>query len=166
MGVMFEVTEGNGMADRPLIGFDSFRGLSAPHPDFDDAFWKEGMYAASRSEVEARLKVAERPRIILIEGYFADSLITEEAKKIGSIAYARIDCDIYEPALQCLRYLSDRLSHGSILVFDDWPHRASVGEGRAFFEWTPTVPHLRFKFLGFGPWGHFYVRVWHRDLFS
>jgi hypothetical protein len=161
MNALFDVTEACGMTDRPLIGFDSFRGLSTPHPELDDPFWKEGMYAISRSDAEERLQVAKRPRIKLIEGYFADSLVADEAAEILAIAYARIDCDIYEPALQCLRYLSNRLSHGSILVFDDWPHRATIGEGRAFFEWVPTVQHLRFEFLGFGPWGHFYIRVWH-----
>ena len=66
-------------------------------------------------------------------------------------------------ALTCLRYLAHRLSHGSVLVLDDWPHRIDIGEGRAFAEWIPSVPHLKFEFLFLGTWGHLYIRVWHRD---
>ena len=159
---LFEVTDGLGL-DRQVIGYDSFQGLSIPHPDHDDPFWKEGQYAASRDTVAGNVKLSERPRISLIEGFFSESLKSAEASKVGYIAFARIDCDIYEPALDCLRYLGPRLSHGSVLVFDDWSHRIDVGETKAFSEWVPTVPHLRFEFLFFGTWGHFYIRVWHRD---
>ena len=98
----------------------------------------------------------------MIKGFFAQSLRDPEAQAVGHIAYARIDCDIYEPALDCLRYLAPRLADGAVLVFDDWPHRIDIGEGRAFAEWLPTVPHLRVEFLFFGTYGHFYLRVWHR----
>lgn len=163
VGKLYDTTEAIGMTDRMIIGFDSFRGLSSPHPVFDDPFWKEGTYKATRELVDQRLRTVERPRIKLVEGYFADSLMTEAATQINQIAFARIDCDIYEPALQCLNYLGSRLTDGAILVFDDWPHQLSVGEGRAFYEWVPAVPHLRFEFLGYGAWGHLYLRVWYRD---
>jgi hypothetical protein len=159
---LFEVTERLRLLV-PVLGFDSFQGLSAPHLQFDGEFWKEGMYSASRQLVEKKVKASARPRIQLFEGFFAESLTSAAASEVGEIAYARIDCDIYEPAVECLQYLSNRLSHGSILVLDDWPHQVDIGEGRAFAEWVPTVPHLRFEFLFFGTWGHFYIRVWHRD---
>jgi hypothetical protein len=161
-GHLFEATERLEIP-RPILGFDSFMGLSAPHPEFDSSFWEEGTYSASRQTVETNLRVAERPRIHLIEGFFADSLVTDEATAYSKIAFARIDCDIYEPSCQCLRYLATRLSHGSVLVLDDWPHRIDIGEGRAFAEWVPSVPHLKFEFLFLGTWGHLYIRVWHRD---
>ncbi|WIM13752.1 MAG: hypothetical protein OJF58_004721 [Enhydrobacter sp.] len=160
---LFRMTESAGLTDRAIYGFDSFKGLSKPHDRFDVSFWKEGMYAASRAEVERNLNIAERPRIKLIEGYFKDSLVRKEAKAVGDVAFARIDCDIYEPAKECLEFLSKRLTHGSILVFDDWTHDYGVGEGRAFAEWIGTVPHLNFKFLFLGPWDHLHLRVLHRD---
>jgi hypothetical protein len=158
----YEVSKHLGL-DRPIIGYDSFQGLSAPHPVHDDPFWQAGQYAASLDAVSRNVKLAERDRIKLIPGFFSDSLRTPEAAAVGQIAYARIDCDIYEPALDCLRYLGPRLADGAILVLDDWPHRLEVGEARAFHDWAPTVPHLRFEFLFFGTWGHFYTRVWHHD---
>ena len=66
-------------------------------------------------------------------------------------------------AVSACDILANRLSHGSVLVLDDWPHRIDIGEGRAFAEWVPSVPHLKFEFLFLGTWGHLYIRVWHRD---
>ena len=160
---LHDMTERAGLGDREIYGFDSFKGLSAPHAEFDTSFWKEGMYAVSKAEVEAALDTARRTRIKLVEGFFSESLQGDEARRLGAVAYARIDCDIYEPALQCLEYLGGRLAHGAVLVFDDWPHDLRFGEARAFAEWLPGVPNLRFEFLGMGPWDHLYLRVWHRD---
>jgi hypothetical protein len=147
--------------DRKIWGFDSFAGLSKPHEKYDISFWKEGMYAASRAEVEEQVRAKERPRIRLVEGFFRESLKTPEAQSLEPVCFARIDCDIYEPALECLSFLSTRLSDGAILVLDDWSFDPDVGESRAFFEWVKTVPHLRFKYLSHGPWGHLYLRVRH-----
>jgi Macrocin-O-methyltransferase (TylF) len=159
---LYEMTERAGLGDRQIWGFDSFAGLSRPHPSADTSFWKEGMYAVPRSEVETNVLVAERPRIHLVEGFFSESLKSAAAARLGEVALARVDCDIYEPALDCLRYLGLRLANGSVLVFDDWAHHQDYGETRAFFEWVPSVPHLRFEFLCFGPWDHCYMRVWHK----
>jgi hypothetical protein len=159
---LYEISERAGLGAREIWGFDSFAGLSPPNPSIDGPFWKEGMYAASRDQVAANVSAVQRPRIRLVEGFFADSLTSAEAAELGEIAYARIDCDLYEPTVDCLTYLGPRLSNGSILVFDDWAHHPEFGETRAFFEWVPTVPHLGFEFLALGPWDHCYIRVRHK----
>ena len=69
---LFEVSEHLGL-DRPVLGFDSFRGLSEPDPERDDPFWKEGQYAASIEAVGGNVKARERARIRLIPVFFADS---------------------------------------------------------------------------------------------
>jgi hypothetical protein len=160
---LYEMTEQANLSDREIWGFDSFQGLSAPHPEFDTSFWKEGMYAASKAQVEVNVCAHKRSRLKLVEGFFNESLHAEQAMALGAVAFARIDCDIYEPAKDCLNFLSQRLSHGSILVFDDWSHDFARGEDRAFAEWFKTVPHLSFKFLFLGPWDHLYLRVLHKN---
>ena len=155
---LWQFTEEIGL-DREVYGFDSFAGLSKPHPEFDAPFWQEGQYACDLATVRANVKTAERPRIKLVEGFFADSLTRADVQSVESYCFARIDCDIYEPALQCLRYLGTRLSDGAVLVFDDWPHKLNDGEQKAFQEWLPDVPHLKFEFLFYGTIGHFYTRV-------
>lgn len=157
----WEMAEGLGLRRR-IYGFDSFQGLSDPHPEFDFGFWQTGQYTCSFEDVARNVKLASRPNIKLIPGFFSESLQSPEALLAGPFSFARIDCDIYEPALECLRYLSGRLSDGAILVFDDWPHERGFGEQRAFEEWLPTVPHLDFEFLFYAPVGHFYLRARHR----
>lgn len=158
---LYDVTQQIGLPRR-IYGFDSFEGLSDPHPEHDHAFWQKGQYACSLEQVSRNVQAAARPRIKLIKGFFEKSLRSPEALVADRFAYVRIDCDIYLPALDCLRYLGPRLSDGAILVFDDWPHLRGFGEQRAFEEWLPRVPHLEFEFLFYGAIGHFYMRVHHK----
>jgi tetratricopeptide (TPR) repeat protein len=158
---LWQATEQIGLKRR-IYGFDSFEGLSEPHPQHDLDFWKKGQYACSLEQVERNVFAAARPRIRLVRGFFEKSLRRPEAQLAEQFCYVRIDCDIYQPALDCLRYLSHRLADGAILVFDDWPHMRGFGEQRAFEEWLPSVPHLEFEFLFYGSIGHFYTRVRHR----
>ena len=148
---------------REIWGFDSFEGLSEPDPDADSGYWKKGAFAAELTEVQILIKASERPRIRLVPGWFSDSLGSKKTAELTQVAFARIDCDIYRPCLECLNFLSSRLSHGAVLVFDDWSHDLRIGEARAFAEWAETVPELRFEFLFYSGWDHFYIRVWHRD---
>lgn len=148
--------------ERELWGFDSFAGLSRPSEKYDDPFWKEGMFSAGFEEVRRNISADDHSNIHLVLGWFSESLKDQKAQELKEVAYARIDCDIYEPTVDCLQYLGPRLSHGSILAFDDWSHDISIGETRAFSEWIERVPHLDFEFLFMGVWDHFYMRVWHR----
>ncbi len=110
---------------------------------------------ASRQECASFRKAAAE----LVKGFFEKSLLSPEALLAEQFCYARIDCDIYQPALDCLHYLGPRLADGAIVVFDDWPHTRGFGEQRALEEWLPTVPELQFEFLFYGAIGHFYTRV-------
>jgi tetratricopeptide (TPR) repeat protein len=158
---LYRTTEELGL-NRRLYGFDSFEGLSDPHPEHDQAYWKKGQYACSLEQVSVNVQAALRPRLKLVKGFFEKSLHSAEALVAGKFSYVRIDCDIYLPALDCLRYLGPRLADGAIVVFDDWPHLRGYGEQRAFEEWLPTVPPLEFEFLFYGAIGHFYTRVHHK----
>ena len=157
---LYRTTEELGL-NRRLYGFDSFEGLSDPHPEHDQAYWKKGQYACSFEQVSANVQAALRPRLKLVKGFFEKSLHSAEALVAEKFSYVRIDCDIYLPALDCLRYLGPHLADGAIVVFDDWPHIRGYGEQRAFEEGLPTVPHLQFEFLFYGAIGHFYTRVHH-----
>lgn len=143
---------------RPAVGFDSFEGLPAPDPATDSGGWQAGQYAAQLAEVAAALRLDERPQLRLIKGWFSDTL-SEQDNDVAEVAFARIDCDLYGPAVECLAYLSHRLADGAVLMFDDWTHLAHVGETRAFMEWAPTVPHLRIEAIGFVAEKMFF-RVW------
>jgi hypothetical protein len=70
ISLLYTMAERAGLGNREIWGFGSFKGLSSPPPTYDNPFWKEGMYAASRVQGEEKLHLAERPRIKLIEGGF------------------------------------------------------------------------------------------------
>ena len=123
-------------------GFDSFEGLGAPS-ESDYGFWEKGKHAHSLEGVRAFLDADRARDLTLIKGWFSESLPEHDVEKI---AFARIDPDHYEPTLQVLNYLTERLVDGAYVTFDDWTHDKNIGETRAFFEWYPTVSdRLRFE---------------------
>ncbi len=149
--------------ERNIYGFDSFEGLPCPSSTHDLDCWHEGEYTASIESVQKRLGVDENKHVILVQGWFKESLQSPSALNIDSICYARIDCDLYQPAVECLDYLSPRLSDGAILVFDDWTFRLDKGETKAFSEFKDRAKHLDYEFLCYTSIGHLYIRVKHKS---
>lgn len=161
--VICEILEKRGW-DRRVWGFDSFEGLPKPDETLNPDCWTEGMYSAPFDEVLARLQVDKRAYLQLEKGWFNETLVREPATSITDIAYARIDGDLYESCVDCLKYLDGRLVDGAILVFDDWQFSMDIGEPRAFKEWLEAgaSSRYRFEYLQFNMWAHLYVRVWKR----
>jgi hypothetical protein len=143
--------------ERPIYGFDSFEGLPEPMKGRDLPFLKGEFSDTIYEEVYNTLDCKTRD-ITLIKGWFEDTLKSSQALAVKEIAYARIDCDLYLPALQCLEFLQPRLVDGAILVFDDWCWGAPLGETRAFYEWA-LASGFKFQFLAYNSWMHLYMRV-------
>lgn len=57
--------------------------------------------------------------IHFIKGWFQDTL-PEWASRIEAISLLRLDGDLYESTLVCLRYLYDKVSEGGIVIIDDF----------------------------------------------
>ena len=93
MNFLYGTTEELGL-DRRIYGFDSFEGLSDPHPEHDQAFWKKGQYACSLEQVSKNVQAPLRPRLKLVKGFFEKSLHGADAQVAGKFCYVRIDCDI------------------------------------------------------------------------
>ncbi len=145
---------------RSVFGFDSFEGLSEPNSTYDYPFWYKGEFAFSLEAAAAYLKASERPHLQLVKGWVNDTLKQPVATSISKIAFAKIDVDIYEPSVDCLEYLRDKLVDGAILFFDDWCYDVNIGETKAFYDWCQTVPQYRFEFIGFINW-RLFLRVHH-----
>lgn len=141
---------------RQVYGFDSFEGLPEPDQQHDGNAWRKGQYANPFDTVQKALRLSERKHLHLLKGWFFDSFNTPEAQNVKEIAFAKVDCDLYGPAVECLDFITDRLSDGAILMFDDWTHLATLGETKAFMEWVPRVPQYRFEFIGFIDWRIFF----------
>lgn len=134
---------------RGTWGFDSFEGLPVPHPVYDGPKWKQGQFATGLDRAQSAVRADCRPHVRLMKGWFQETLRSSTAQEIGQVAFAKIDCDLYESSVECLRFLDDRLSDGAVLMFDDWTHSLAYGETRAFVEWARSTPQYRFELIGF-----------------
>ncbi len=148
-------------AIRPSFGFDIFEGLPPPNAESETENWKQGMFACSLEQVAENLSAHRRPHLKLIKGWFKDTLPAAEAQAIKEVAYAKIDCDLYEPTVEILDYLRGRMTHGSVMVFDDWTHVLFAGETKAFVEWLPTVHDYEFECIGYVNF-RYMIRVWNK----
>ena len=113
--------------------FDSFVGL--PNGGERDRDWNEhygdgsgrlestGVSACSRSDVEANLARWGIPMSVprkFHEGWFQDTVPAYAATATQPIAFLRMDGDLYESTLVCLRELYPLVSSGGIVVLDDY----------------------------------------------
>ncbi len=145
-----------------IYGLDSFEGL----PELstcDPQHWHKGQFAASYEAVSQRLKTDVRPHVRLVKGWFSKTLSNPGLKEsIRKVAFARIDCDLYQSAVECLAFLENRLSNGSYLCFDDWTDNPETGETKAFFEFYNRTKHkFIFKPICRISLGGMHMRVYH-----
>ena len=138
---------------RRFFAFDSFQGL----PGGDERF-KKGSYSNSK---EGFVRVLKSQRVfdenvVLVEGWFNETCIPETAKNHGiqKVAWAYIDCDLYESTVPVLDFLGPLLQTGSVLSFNDWwcyKGSSQRGQQKAVGEWLSRNPHIRLKeFIKYG----------------
>ena len=97
--------------DRAVYGFDSFEGLPT---DGTGTNWRQSQFNCS----------GDLPTVpdnaILCKGWFDQTLPTFLENNTGCAAFIHIDCDLYESALYVLNSVGERMTAGTILLFDDW----------------------------------------------
>jgi len=158
-----------------FIALDSFEGLPKPTgidtlSAYSSGFF-EGQFACPRKDFLAHLgdMGVDMDRVLVVEGWFDETLAEGNAgsRGIGQIAAAWIDCDLYESTVPVLRFVTRRVSEGSILLFDDWhcfrnlPDR---GQQRACREWLAANPELELRSLfSFGFHGEAFTVMLHRE---
>jgi O-methyltransferase len=146
------------------IAFDSFEGLPEPtgvdaENDFSSSFVK-GQFRCGKDQFMANLEAANEAidlsRVHTVQGWFHESLRDDNPaiSEIKLVSAAWIDCDLYESTVPVLDFLTDRLSVGSVLLFDDWRcfrNLADYGEQKACREWLSSNPQIKLNpFLDFG----------------
>jgi hypothetical protein len=123
---------------RRIVGFDTFEGLTGVSP-LDGERMKAGAYCVS-PEYDAFLRrlldlqeeespLSHLKRYEVIRGDAATSIreyLDRHPETVIALAY--FDMDIYEPTVQCLRAIQERLTRGSILGFDEVNEPACPGE--------------------------------------
>ncbi len=94
--------------------FDSFEGLSEPHPS-DGRYWRKGDLSAGEAVVQQYLQGCENA--VFMKGWIPDRF-GEVAER--RFSFVHIDVDLYEPTRHAVEFFYPRLNDGGILVFDDF----------------------------------------------
>jgi hypothetical protein len=105
---------------KKIIAFESFRGLPPPTL-YDEDYFKEGDYRASKEEFINNVNKWGRPENIkLIEGEATKTLKEEvKTKRISNFSVAFIDIDLYVAAREILFILSSIARGGEIICLHD-----------------------------------------------
>jgi O-methyltransferase len=141
--------------DMKFWAFDSFQGLPDPRHDVDittgysGGFYR-GQFACSQDEFVANLEdqQVDLKRVKIVPGWYAHTLKPNNPalQELKKIAFAWIDCDLYESTVPVLEFITDKLSTGAVVLFDDWRcfhNRDGYGQRRACREWLDRNPHIK-----------------------
>jgi hypothetical protein len=116
-------------APKTIIGFDNFSGLpTGVKEDGEFANTQTGKYCGDEQTLKKAISLFElENKVKLIPG---DALATipkyEKENPHSLISFAYLDFDLYEPTRAALKLLSDSISIGGVIVFDEactteWP---------------------------------------------
>jgi len=123
---------------RKVYGFDAFGKFPdevnlESDKDFVKNFEAGGGYGISKEELEIHLSNKGFSNYELIQGDINKTVLEYSQKnKANKIALMHIDVDVYEPTLNVLEVLWDRMVKGGILMLDDYG--TVEGETRAVDE--------------------------------
>ncbi len=96
---------------KKIYGFDSFEGLKEN--------WK-GFQGIERDAFNVKGKIPKvNNNVVLIKGWFQETLIPFLEKHNPKINYVNIDCDTYESTKFILRNIKKYLLKNSIIIFDE-----------------------------------------------
>jgi hypothetical protein len=102
-----------------FISFDSFEGMPEPSKIDRSKLFKKGMNLTSLGQFKKMIK-KDLHRSIIVKGFYNKSLPNYKLPEGDRVALAYIDCDYYDSTREVLDFLSNYLTHGLILVFDDY----------------------------------------------
>jgi len=148
-----------------FYAFDSFEGLPESKESdlemgsMDVHNWHKGKY--SSEGVKGFLKSVKKggvnlKRVSCIPGWYDDTLNDETKKKLSikKAAVVYIDCDLYESTVPVLNFITDYVTEGTVILFDDWYNykgNPEKGEQKAFYEWlkkNPSIKAVEFQKIG------------------
>ncbi len=126
---------------RRVHGFDSFEGLPSAGAG---TTWTKGQFNR-RGQLPA-----VPANVSLHKGWFSDTIPPFIAKNPSPVAFAHIDCDLYDSAKEVMMAIADRIRPGTVLVLDDYFNFPGwkQHEYRAFQELTADQ-NLKYQYIGF-----------------
>lgn len=142
-----------------FFAFDSFEGLPEPSGiDLKAARFLKGRYDCSQEEFTRILRRngVDCNRVVIIPGFYENSL-TDEVKKrydLRAASIVMIDCDLYASTEHVLKFVTNLIVDGTVMIFDDWfsfRGNPNLGEQRACAEWLRENPGI--QLTPFARWG-------------
>lgn len=133
-----------------IFGFDTFTGLPESWDISDSKVIEKGFYSykdfAKTKESGHNLpKVNEN--VVLVQGLFSETV----KKTIGNnkISFMHIDCDTYNSTVDIFESLTDNISDGCIIVFDEFINYPNYHkhEYLAFHEWVKKN-EVEYEYIG------------------
>ena len=136
-----------GFEQMRFFAYDSFAGLPESQGIDATGHFTTAEFSAARNDFERTLRRyrVDKSRVDVVEGFFDVSLARPVADPPRSAAIVLVDCDLYESTAPVLRYITDLLVDGTVLIFDDWfcfNGRPDRGEQRAVSEWLAQHPEI------------------------
>jgi hypothetical protein len=131
-----------------LYAFDSFEGIPEPWLVYPAGHWRTRPYHSNR------------PDVIVVPGWFDDTLTPERVGEIGAAGLIHIDCDLYASTRTVLERIGPAIQRGTLLVFDEFYNYVGWQdhEYKAFTEFV-RAERIQFEFLGRTPSCQVSVRV-------
>jgi O-methyltransferase len=125
-----------GQTTKTLYLFDSFEGLPREDGSHDNVY-REGDLSVDSVESVKQLLIDFRSFTDFRKGWIPDTFQGLDDRRY---AFAHIDVDMYQSALDCCRYFYPRLVPGGVLIFDDYGFPAARGEKDAVDEFFADKP--------------------------
>lgn len=98
-------------ARQKIFGFDSFYGLKE---DFSGTQFTKGAFTTNG----VLPKVPEN--VVLIKGWFNETLPGFLTDNLENFSFIHLDADTYESTKEVLDFIKDRITTGTIIVFDEY----------------------------------------------
>jgi hypothetical protein len=157
-----------------FYAFDSFEGLSIPdqrETAYTNGDFIKGAYGYNHISFRALAGILGLPedRVVTVPGFFDKSLTPAKAEQLGiapkSLSVVRIDCDLLDPTLSVLEFVTPLLDDGALVYFDDWRLCRSdpnVGERGAVLKWLEANPNFELVDFPSIHWQHQWF-IFHRS---
>jgi O-methyltransferase len=139
-----------------FLAFDSFEGFPELKGDDNYPGFIQGGRNCSVEDFRKSVGAMRVPdsKISIYKGWFSETLKTGNVadKEIGkqSIAFAYVDCDLYESTAEVMLFLKDKMAPGGLVVFDNWfcfGGHPNKGEQRALREFIDANTNVAFSFF-------------------
>jgi hypothetical protein len=152
--------------DMHFYAFDSFQGLpEVKGSDKDCAGLEKGDYACDEASFKKTLvdNNVDLSAVTVVPGFYRETLNekTKKALDLRRAAIVWIDCDIYESTKPVLEFITEYLTTGSLIAFDDWflfGADPNAGEMKAAGEWLEKNKNIRLvEYRQFGLFGQSFI---------